>query len=199
MKAFEAVKIFNQMAKEPSLHNQDKPNTGCFYRAEAICEAMSSLGEANPLIVISTAPKNTWINSKIPYLVADAPKPTLSDVKWGFHVAAAAKVTDLAGKEEVLVFDTAMFEGAVPIDAWARAMSVEGRFLSGKDVDVMEYNDLGKDFIAGVKEQTGNNSIDDFFAQQPAKFADKKVLKRPSTWLKNYNKVIASSQASMTK
>lgn len=188
MKGFEAIKIFDEMVKSPRLCNT-MPNTGCFARADEVCKKMTEQG-VEPMVVLASRGRG-FLQGRVLYRpdgqTDQSIVPCRDDVNWSFHIAAAAKVKDANGKEDMLVFDTALFEAPVTVDAWSKTMFVDERPITEADIRVLPYNGDGAKFIQDVYKSANCEKPEDFFAKQPNKYLGKKVIKRPSVWLNKYN------------
>lgn len=187
MKAFEAVKLFDELSKSEAMHN-DMPNTGCFVRAKLAAEKMQEKGFAAMLVWTDLPNRN--LQGRVSYFEDQDQAPKRDNINWSFHVAAAAKVKNLQGSDELLVFDTALFDGPTSVDAWAKAMFIEGYPLQESDTKVMDYNLEGSIALDKVFADLNCNNGEGFFSKQPQKYLNKRIVRRPSKWLKNYNNFI---------
>ncbi len=189
MRAVEAVSLFRELSQDPALHN-DMPHTGCFIRARQICRRLEQRGDEAVVLRVSAA--NQMMTGRVSCLEDDG-SYSGHDVNWGFHVAAAASVVNPDGREQLLLFDPALFDGPVSVDSWSRAMCAGGKNLGTENVQKVPYRQGGDRLLADIEKSVGLSTDEAFFAARPDRFAGKKIVRRPSPWQRNYYRIMEAA------
>ncbi len=186
MRAAEAVSFFRELSQDPALYN-NMPHTGCFIRARQICRHLEQRG--NEAVVLRVSAANQMMTGRVSCLEDDGSYSS-HDVNWGFHVAAATPVVNPDGREQLLVFDPALFDGPVSIDSWSRAMCAGGKNLGTENVQKIPYRQGGDRLLADIEKSVRLTTDEAFFAARSDRFAGKKIVRRPSPWQRNYYRIL---------
>lgn len=177
--------FFAKISKDDLLH-LDKPQTGCFFRAGIICEALKALGE-KPKIV-RTKPTHQMLKGNIATKGDGDERAALHEANWRFHVAAAVEVNG-----EILVLDPAMLNAPETIAGWAKNIKAGEQRLSEKDVAVFDWG-TAKNILEDDKKQSGFSDSEKFFAAQPDRFAGQKIVRFPSQWARHQQQMMMTRQ-----
>lgn len=197
MKAFEAIKLFDEMSRDPEMH-VEKPHTGCFIRARKIAEKLADMGEKAS--VVYAEDRQNGLEGRIAYREegTDDQTPTIYKTNWKFHIAAAVEVQNLDGVKEMMVFDPAVADGPLSVAGWARTLASGGIILGENDIRQFPYAEA-KPFIDKTARHTGFKTDEEFFAAQPDKFAGKQIVRRPSILAKKYREMVSGALAQQTQ